>query len=301
MKYPIDERLHKLARLNQPVNRLYFLAANAVLHPFIRTLKGKGLSHRYIKFKTEYGKVRIHLIRPENTEGALPCMVYFHGGAFMRYAAPHHYRLMKIYALEGNIAVAFVDFYLAPKYKSNRIEGQCLSAYEYLWTHSDALCLDAKRFMTGGDSSGGFLAIKTIKLLKERNIPAPVCNMLIYPLIYGLEDTRSVKEYTDTPVWNSTVLPKMWKYFKDDDYVWVTADEVNIPTYMEIAEFDCLHDADLRFCEELRKAGAEVEEVMTHATIHGYDAVGYEVTQNCLEKRIKFIIRHTIAPDICRI
>ena len=42
MKYPIDERLHKLARLNQPVNRLYFLAANAVLHPLYKDAQGQG-------------------------------------------------------------------------------------------------------------------------------------------------------------------------------------------------------------------------------------------------------------------
>lgn len=300
MKYDIDERLNKLAKLNQPMNRAYFAVANAILHPFIATLKCKGLTVRHLKFATEYGKVHVRLVRPEGQCGKLPCLVYYHGGAFMRYAAPHHYRHMRRYALKCNIAVAFVDFCLAPANRSTRIEGQCLRAYTCLLSAAEELGLDANRFMIGGDSSGGFLAIKTVKLLKKANLPLPKCNMLIYPLIYGLEDTRSVAEYTDTPVWNSTVLPKMWRLYLDDGYEWATADEVNIPTYIEIAEYDCLHDADLRFADELKAAGAEVEEVVTERTIHGYDAVDYELTEYCLERRLAFLKKYTITPDICR-
>ncbi len=299
MKYDIDEHLLKLAKLNQPMNRLYFAVANALLHPLVHTLKGRGLRHEYLRFKTEYGKVRIHLVRDDSASGELPCMVYYHGGAFMRYAAAHHYRYIKKYAKECGCAAAFVDFYPAPRCRSTEIEGQCLSAYLYLLENAHKLSLDADRFMTAGDSSGGFLAIKTVSLLCERGIK-PRCNMLIYPLIYGLEDTESVKKYTDTPVWNSTVIPKMWGYYLDDGYEWTTAEKVCVPTYMEIAEFDCLHDADLRFCDELEATGGYVEKLVTRRTIHGYDAVDYEVTRLAFERRRQFLQKFLIAPDICR-
>lgn len=120
----------------------------------------------------------------------------------------------------------------------------------------------------------------------------PLCNMLLYPLIYGLEDTLSVQKYTDTPVWDSTILPKLWEKYLDGDYEWVKPEEVAMPTYMEIAEFDCLHDADVRFCRQLEEVGAPVEMVLTERTLHGYDAVDYALTRQCLERRFAFIRKH---------
>lgn len=296
-KYEIDPALHGLAKLHQPMNNAYFAVANLVLRPFKRILKEHGCDYKRIQFDGTYGRVKIHLIRPTELEGKLACIVYYHGGAFMRQAAPHHYKNARRYALNCRCALAFVEFCLAPKNRSTRIEGQYLEAYGYLVNHADELGLDGA-FMTAGDSSGGFLAIKVIKLARQSGLPLPKCNMLLYPLIYGLEDTDSVKNYTDTPVWNSTILPEMWKRYLDDGYEWVTAKEVALPTYMEIAEFDCLHDADVRFCREIELAGAPVQTVMTKRTLHGFDAVDYDTTRACLESRYAFIKKWLIWADI---
>ena len=297
MKYDIDENLKGLAKLRQPMNGAFFAIANTILRPFYRLLKGKDILYEKLCVDSPYGKVRIHLIRKKELTYPLPCIIYYHGGAFMRRAAPHHYRNAKSYALNCDCAVAFVDFCLAPKNRSTRIEGQCLAAYEYLIENESACRLDGRRFMIAGDSSGGFLALKTIKLLRNDEKPLPLCNMLLYPLIYGLEDTLSVQKYTDTPVWDSTILPKLWEKYLDGDYEWVKPEEVAMPTYMEIAEFDCLHDADVRFCRQLEEVGAPVEMVLTERTLHGYDAVDYALTRQCLERRFAFIRKHLHAAD----
>ena len=43
--------------------------------------------------------------------------------------------------------------------------------------------------------------------------------MLFYPLVNKKLNTNSMKEYTDTPMWNSKLTKKMWKYYlKDNNY-----------------------------------------------------------------------------------
>lgn len=47
----------------------------------------------------------------------------------------------------------------------------------------------------------------------------------------------------------------------------------NMPaTYIETAEYDCLHDEGVLYGKRLREAGANVTINETRGTIHGYDS-----------------------------
>lgn len=56
------------------------------------------------------------LIKPK-VKKDIPCLVYFHGGGFVLKASQTHKNLVREYAYKGNMAVLFVDYRLAPKYK----------------------------------------------------------------------------------------------------------------------------------------------------------------------------------------
>jgi acetyl esterase len=67
----------------------------------------------------------------------------------------------------------------------------------------------------------------------------------------------------------------------------ITAD-----TYIETAEYDCLHDEGILYGERLRAAGANVEINETKGTIHGYDsALKTKVAVDNIKKRILFLRR----------
>lgn len=62
------------------------------------------------------------------------------------------------------------------------------------------------------------------------------------------------------------------------------------PTYMETAEFDCLHDEGVLYAKKLREAGANVELNETKGTIHGYDsALQTQIVKTQIAKRIAFL------------
>ena len=62
------------------------------------------------------------------------------------------------------------------------------------------------------------------------------------------------------------------------------------PMYMEVAEFDCLHDDGVLYAKLLRDAGIEVEFHEVKGAMHGFDTVFRAPTsQRMLQKRIAYI------------
>ena len=64
------------------------------------------------------------------------------------------------------------------------------------------------------------------------------------------------------------------------------------PTYIETAEFDCLHDDGILYARLLREAGIEVTLNETNGTMHGFDiATKASTTLAAMEQRIAFMKR----------
>ena len=64
-------------------------------------------------------------------------------------------------------------------------------------------------------------------------------------------------------------------------------------TYIETAEFDCLHDEGILYGQRLEKAGAKVQLNDTRGTFHGYDmALDTRIVINSVKKRLSFLRRH---------
>ena len=123
--------------------------------------------------------------------------------------------------------------------------------------------------------------------------------MLIYPLTDIDMQTDSMKRFSDTPLWNSKNNKRMWLYYcrdlKAEDTYCASPMHSSFPqiipdTYIETAEYDCLHDEGIIYGKKLRKAGANVEINETIGTIHGYDfALNTKIAVSNIEKRILFL------------
>lgn len=123
--------------------------------------------------------------------------------------------------------------------------------------------------------------------------------MLVYPLTDMDMQTDSMKRFSDTPLWNSKNNKRMWLYYcknmKAENRCDASPMHSSLPriipdTYIETAEFDCLHDEGILYGKRLQKAGADVEINETRGTIHGYDsALNTKIAVNNIEKRILFL------------
>jgi len=110
-----------------------------------------------VRVPTRHGRVPIHVYRPAGVER--PAVhVHLHGGAFlMRYPEMDDWWCRYLAATAG-VAVANVDFEVAPRVAYPVAQHQAHDAAAWLAAHGHELGLDGDRVSVGGFSSGGGLA-----------------------------------------------------------------------------------------------------------------------------------------------
>lgn len=272
-RYPVDRSFGIFSRFSPPFGRGIFVLARAAL-----SLVPKGSRGVSVRRVTVAGKVpvRAFLISPKGEKRKLPCLVYFHGGGFVFKAARYHYRNAAAYARTG-CRVLLVDYRLAPKYAYPVPNEDCFAAYAWAAEHAAELAIDPARLAVGGDSAGGCLAADVIFRAHRAGLPAPRFFMLVYPVLDRRMQMQSMQAFSDTPMWNARLNKKMWQYYLADGQYRSPAEEGDVsffpPTYLETAEYDCLHDEGVAFAEKLREQHVPVTVRETSGTMHGYDIV----------------------------
>ena len=85
--------------------------------------------------------------------------------------------------------------------------------------HYDYLNIDTSHIAVAGDSAGGNLAAGVSLYARDHKGPKIEKVMLIYPVLDHTMSTVSMRDYYDTPMWNSNLNKDMWKlYLKNGDY-----------------------------------------------------------------------------------
>ncbi|MCM1103939.1 MAG: alpha/beta hydrolase [Clostridium sp.] len=174
-----------------------------------------------------------------------------------------------------------------------------MALYQYVATHSKALAINQEQIGVAGDSAGAALAALVCHHYERHGLKTPCIQMLIYPVTDRTMQTDSMKRFSDTPLWNAKNNERMWKYYcktmtpenSHHAFPMQCALPRIIPdTYIETAEYDCLHDEGILYGKKLRDAGAQVEINETKGTFHGYDlALHTRIAKRNIEKRILFL------------
>ena len=300
MKYNINKELLKITKQKAP--------SNIKLYPFINF----AMKYMY-KCKADDAvnvvqyeiagymdaKLKTYVIEPRGCKEELPCIVYYHGGGFLLRASGAHYEIAKWYAKRANCKVVYVDYRLAPNYPFPIPVEDCYCAYLWAIENASELGIDKSRIVIGGDSAGGNLAASVTLMLSERKEQLPNGVMLIYPVVDRRMETESMKRYTDTPLWNAELSKMMWKaYLKDvsvDNVKYaspIEAERLNCfpRTYIEVAEFDCLHDEGIEFADRLKQEGIVVELYEEKGTCHGFEtALKSTILENAMARRIHWL------------
>ena len=241
----------------------------------------------------------VDVFEPEEQSNRLPALVYAHGGAFSYKPDVYHKTLACTYAAKAGCKVLFAHYHLLPKFPYPAAYEDVLALYKYTLEHADELGVDDSRIGVGGDSAGASLTALVSNRCEQEELSRPCLQMLIYPMTDAEMKTESMKKFTDTPMWNARFTEKMWTYYCDDPGERYSASPMHcdlpldIPeTYIETAEFDCLHDEGIIYGQKLKDAGANVEINDTKGTYHGYDtALDAQIVQEQIVRRVAFLRR----------
>lgn len=302
MKYKklIDPELRSIAR-HVPYNKLIIICANIFQTiSFHFTKVPKGVINRSISVKGYKDlKLKVNIFEPSNINEKSPCFIYVHGGAFSYKASAYHKKLACLYAMEVKCRVYFPDYHLTPKYPYPAAYEDILKLYQYIMKNHEELGIDNERIGIAGDSAGASLAALICNNYEQLNLTRPCLQMLIYPLTDVTMQTDSMKKFIDTPLWNSKNNKRMWSYYcknlKDDHIYKASPMHSSLPqfipdTYVETAQYDCLHDEGMIYAKKLCESGANVVINETRGTIHGYDSAFHtKIAKIHIKKRILFL------------
>ncbi len=290
-KYPISREfgLYKLYRI--PFSDSFFRNADAIMSILPKTLKDTRKVHVTTQAIKTYDnqEINIYTFEPKDAE-AKRVFLYVHGGAFVYRGAKNHYLLCMKFAERAKCKVVYVDYRLAYKYKYPTPVEDAYSAYNYILKNMKK----DQKLIIGGDSAGGCLAVDVVRKAHKLKKKLPDFLMLFYPVLDKRMNTKSMKEFVDTPVWNSELNKKMWDLYLKNVKNYTSPGEMEdvsfIPkTYIETAEYDCLHDEAIEFARKLRKQNVKVIVNQTKKTMHGFDVKNGKITQEVVNKRMEIL------------
>lgn len=288
MKYNIDKKFGIWRYMKSPMNKFVFGLGNSIL-----TLMPKHLNTKYTictKFKLE--NFNIYIIQPKNNKSS-GVLMYYHGGAFCFKGGPNHFKNILEYIKKTNLTIIYVDYRMAYKSSEEICIKDSLDAYKYIINYYKVLGLDISNIGFGGDSAGGYICLRVINECFKNNIMLPKYQMLIYPVVSKDKNYNSIIKYYDTPMWNSTLNKKMWNIYFNGNFVFDPLNEdiyYMPPTYIEVCEFDCLHDEGVELYHRLLSYDKNCILNDTKMTMHGYDVCyKHPIVIDSLEQRINFL------------
>ena len=114
------------------------------------------------------GSVPVRIVRPAGAVGALPAVMYFHGGGWILGDRDTHDRLVREIAAGVEAAVVLVDYARSPEAHYPVAIEQAYAASCYVVDHSASLRIDPLRLAVAGDSVGGNMAAAVTLMAKQR-------------------------------------------------------------------------------------------------------------------------------------
>jgi acetyl esterase len=224
------------------------------------------------------GEIRLRIYTPEG-RGALPVLVYFHGGGWVIGTFETHDGVCRHLAKQSQAIVVSVDYRLAPEHKFPAAAEDCYAATRWVADNAAALGADAKRLAVGGDSAGGNLAAVVSLMARDRGKPKIAFQMLIYPVTNHAYDTPSYRDNADGYLLTRDAMVWFWNHYLSGESDGANpyasplraASFTGLPPAMVVtAELDPLRDEGEAYAEKLRQAGVPVKLKRYDGLIHGF-------------------------------
>lgn len=222
-------------------------------------------------------RVRIHF--PHDTLPA-PLIVYLHGGGWVFGTLDTHDRIMREIATASGIAVAGIEYTLAPEAKYPDQLGEIGRAVTVLIENSRALGIDPRRLILFGDSAGGNLALATALHGLDGDARAGLTGLILFYGVYapGCEAASWRDRGDGSYGLAERTMRWYWSQYLPDPDAMREAPAAPLngrlnglpPTWLAVGDLDPLHDDTLLLAERLRKQGTPHRLTIYQGYPHGF-------------------------------
>jgi len=250
-------------------------------------------------------QIPVRAYRPKNAAGALPVLLYVHGGGFFCGDLFSEELQCAHYALHAQCVVVCVEYRLAPENPFPAALTDCYRVLEFLWAESRTLNLDRDFLAVGGSSAGANLAAAIALLARDRSGPKIRFQMLLIPALDDRLETPSAREFTDVPDFARPEAETMWRWYLGENVRNVSPyaaparaeDLSNLPAaYVLCAGLDPLRDEGLDYARRLTEAEVAVELHLVPSIPHGFASIPSAVISERLLKEQIEVLRGVFRP-----
>ena len=226
--------------------------------------------------------VPVRWYRPSAAAGALPGLVWLHGGAFIMGTLDENDSRLERLVLELGCAVVSVDWRLAPEHPYPAGLDDAETVWRRICEDAAAFDLDADRLALGGASAGAGLAAGLSLRLRDRGIRQPALQLLIYPMLDDRERTGSIRAIEHPGhwgLWHLEANRKVWAAYLGSlaggdvppTAAPARAEDLTglAPAFFAIGDVDGFLDENLEYARRLSSAGVPIELHVYPGVIHG--------------------------------
>lgn len=206
--------------------------------------------------------VPIRVYRPAAPAAAI--VVYIHGGGFVFGDLDTHDAICRDMVASGGFACVAVDYRLSPEHRFPAALGDCAGVLRWVQGHTSEITGGPARVAVAGDSAGGNLAAASCLMLRDRALPLPAFQLLVYPVLDLTLSSPSAGAFG--PEYGLSTQDLAWFYENyhggrsapTDAYVspgLATDLSGQPPAHVVTAGFDPLRDEGKAYVASLRAAG----------------------------------------------
>ncbi|GAA4546606.1 alpha/beta hydrolase [Pseudonocardia xishanensis] len=252
--------------------------------------------------------VRVVIFAPrERADGAVPALLFVHGGGFVGGTADNGAPLNRRIVAELGVVVVSVDYRLAPEHRYPAQVEDCYAALRWLHDGADDLGVDPGRIGVEGMSAGGALAAALALLVRDRGELSLALQSLIYPMLDDRPAATVPDGVTGTIAWFRESNAFGWASLLGEDAVGgpdvspyaAPARATDLsglpPTYIGAAGLDLLVHQNLDYAKRLIAAGVPTQVEVYPRAFHGFDVGTARIADDFKRSRLA-VLRRGLRP-----
>lgn len=225
------------------------------------------------------GPIAIRVYSPADAaSGALPCIVYFHGGTGIFGSIRTHDGLCRLLTMASGCRVLSVDYRLAPEHPFPAAIDDGRFIAEWVAAHAAELRVDPERLTLAGDSAGATIAAVVCQLAARGDGPRIALQLLLCPVTDLSEEAPSRLTFAEGYFLERSTLAWARSIYCDG----ADPSDPRIsplrapsfaglpPAHIHTAEFDPMRDEGRAYADALRAAGVRVRYACHPGMIHHF-------------------------------
>ncbi|MEV7214764.1 alpha/beta hydrolase fold domain-containing protein [Kitasatospora cineracea] len=243
--------------------------------------------------------------RPAAAPGALPALLYLHGGGLIGGNAHAVLpRVLRELAEPLGLAVLSVEYPLAPAARYPAPLHACRTALHWAAGHAGRLRIDPGRIVLAGKSAGGGLAAALALLLRDEGGPVPAGQLLLSPMLDDRGATASARQAAGHDTWDAVSNTTAWQAALGPLHgapdlpphaAPARARDLSglPPAYLEVGSAETFRDEVTAYADTLWRGGGHAELHVWPGAPHGFDtlAPGAAVSRTAVAARRDWLRR----------